>query len=95
MTQLIDALKPFVDLGVAGLIIFVAWKLLDAWAGRFLEVQNKQATAMGELAAAVREGQGEGREMLLAVRVLASKVDEVKEWVRELDEHVRANGARE
>lgn len=73
-------------LGTTGLIIFVIWKLVDRWAGRFLEVQDRQASAMGELAAAVRDGQGEQRELLLAVRVLAQKVDETKQWVRELHE---------
>lgn len=77
------------SLGTTGLIIWVIWKLVDKWAGRFLEVQARQATAMGDLATAVKESQGEQREVLLAVRVLASKLDEQKGWIKDLDEHLR------
>jgi hypothetical protein len=81
-------------LGTTGLIIWVMWKLVDRWAGRFLEVQSKQAEAMGALADAVRGGQGEQRELLIAVRVLATKVDETKEWVKELSDHIIGGAAR-
>ena len=70
--------------GTTGLILLVAWKLADKWGGQFLAAQNKQASAMGDLAAAVREGQGEQREILIALRVLATKVEETKAWVKEL-----------
>lgn len=56
----------------------VIWKLLDRWAGPFLDAALKQAAAMGELAAAVKEGQGDARETVLAVRVLAVKIDQMK-----------------
>ncbi len=82
------AVKIVESLGTTGLIIFVVWKLVDRWAGQFLGAQNKQAQAMADLAAAVREGQGEQRELLIAVRVLATKVDETKAWVKELSEHI-------
>ncbi len=78
------------SLGITGLMLFVIWKLVDKWAGQFLAVQGKQATAMGDLAAAVREATGDQRELLLAVRVLATKVDEQKNWIKELDEHLRS-----
>ncbi|KKM81376.1 hypothetical protein LCGC14_1330350 [marine sediment metagenome] len=77
------------SLGTTGLIIFVVWKLVDRWAGRFLAVQHKQAEAMGDLAASVREGQGEQREVLMAVRVLAAKMDEMQGWVKELNASIR------
>ncbi len=72
------------SLGITGLIILVIWKLVDRWAGKFLEVQMLQAKAMGDLAASVREGQHDQGEILLAVRVLATKIDETKQWVKEL-----------
>jgi len=87
------------SLGVSGLIIWVVWKLAsqlmaliekltDRWAGKFLEVQDRQAKAMGEMSGAVREGQGQSQELLIAVRVIASKVDETKAGVKELSQYV-------
>lgn len=87
--------KIIETLGTTGLIVWVIWKLVDRWAGKFLDVQIKQATAMGAqavslgaLAEGVRQGQGEDRELLIAVRVLATKVDETKAWVKQLNEVV-------
>lgn len=77
------------SLGMTGLVVVVVWKLVDRWAGRFLAVQDKQASAMGELASAVRDNQDEQREVVMAVRVLAGKVDETKGWVKELGEFIR------
>ncbi len=82
--------KLAVNLGFSGMLLYVIWKLTDKWAGKFLDVQAAQAKAMAELAAAVKENQGEQREVLLAVRVLAVKVDETKGWIRDLDTHLRA-----
>jgi hypothetical protein len=83
--------KIIEQLGTTGLIIFVLWKLVDRWAGRFLAVQVQQATAMGEqaqamagLCSSIRDGQGEQMELLLAVRVMATKIDEVKTSTREI-----------
>lgn len=79
------------NLGSTGLVIFFGWKLVDRWAGRFLEAQKEQsaamktqAAAMGELAESVKDGQGEQHEILLAIRAQASKMDELKGWVRQL-----------
>jgi hypothetical protein len=82
----IELVKLAVNLGFSGMLLLVVWKLIDKWAGRFLDVQTAQAKAMGDLAAAVKESQGEQREVLLAVRVLAAKMDEQKGWVKELVE---------
>ena len=88
MTEYSLLMKLVESLGTTALVIAVVWKLVDRWAGKFLDVQGLQAKAMGDLAAAVREGQGEQRELLIAVRVLATKVDETKAWVKELSEHI-------
>jgi len=84
-----ELLKGALNLGVAGLLVFVGWRIVDKWAGKFLEAQVEQGTAMQRLAAAVETGQGEQREALLALRVVASQQQELKDWMRELDEHVR------
>jgi hypothetical protein len=91
------------NLGATGLVVWVMWKfgmaalrMIEKWAGPFLSAQQAQATAMGSqatamssLAQAVQEGQGEQREVLLAVRTMGSKLDDVRGWVREIDEHIR------
>ena len=80
------------NLGSAGLLIWVVWKLVDRWAGKFLEVQSAQAKAMGDLAGAVRDSLGDQRELLIAVRVLATKVEEQKQWLKELGETLKRPG---
>jgi hypothetical protein len=90
MSDYLEVAKMAANTGVSGLLIMVGWKLTDKWAGRFLAAQNGQADALSALAKAVQEGQGEQRELLLAVRVMATKQDEMKGWMRELDEHVRS-----
>jgi hypothetical protein len=85
--------KVIENLGSTGLILWVIWKLADRWAGKFLEASVRQAEAMGELAAAVKDGAGDARETLLAMRVLAGKIDDMKRSVdhfsdeRGLDAH--------
>ena len=86
--------KLLENMGTTGLIIWTIWKLVDRWAGKFLDVQTKQATAMGDLAAAVRESTGEQKELLLAMRVQSTKLDEVKGWMRDLDEHIRKGSCK-
>ncbi len=89
-------LEVFKSLGVTGLIVLAAWKfgtalleMLKSWAPQFLKASQDQAAAMAALAQAVRDGQGEQREVLLAVRVMATKVDEMRGTVETLDRHIR------
>jgi hypothetical protein len=93
VSEYFEMAKTALNTGVSGLMVYLGWKFLDKWAGRFLEAQNHQAEALGSLADAVKTGQGEQREVLLAVRVMASKMDEMKGWLRALDEHFRAAAA--
>jgi len=86
-------LKLVETLGSTGLILAIVWKLTDRWAGKFLEVSMTQARALGELAAGVKETQGEARELLLAVRVLATKIDDVKHAMDDLARRPDAVGA--
>ena len=85
--------KVIENLGSTGLILWVIWKLADRWAGRFLEASMKQAGAMAELATAVKEGQGDSRETLLAIRVLATEVREMKRSVDQWNDTRRPDGA--
>jgi hypothetical protein len=84
----VDLLKALMDLGTTALLIVTAAWLANKWAPKFLEAQQGQARAMTELASAVKEGQSDQQETLVAVRVLAQKVDEVKGWMRDLDDHI-------
>lgn len=72
------------SMGAAGLLIFVLYRLMDKWAGKFLDALVAQATAMTDLAASVKESGDAGKEVLLALRVLSSKQEETKEWVKEM-----------
>ena len=81
MVDYLGVLKVIESLGSTGLILYIIWRLVDRWAGEFLKASNAQASAMGELAAAVKEGQGDARETLLAMRVLATKIDDMKRSV--------------
>jgi hypothetical protein len=84
------------DLGGMGLCCFLLWRLLDKWAGKFLEVQmgqtgamSAQATAMAQLATAVKDGQSDQREVLMAVRLLADRIDTQKGYLMQIEENCR------
>jgi hypothetical protein len=82
------------EFGTTGLLVLVGWRLLDRWAGPFLAAQNKQATAIAEMASAVKDGKDDQREVLIAMRVLSAKVEETKGWVKDLSGYVRAAGGQ-
>jgi hypothetical protein len=95
MRDYLELFKVLAGWGPTGLLIFVVYRLLDKWAAPFLRAQQaqaeamtSQATAMTQLAKAVEEGQGEQREVLLAVRTMASKLDDLRGWMRDIDEHI-------
>jgi hypothetical protein len=76
--------KAIENLGTAGFIILALWRLTDRWAAKFLGAQMAQAQAMQSLADAVKESQNDQQEVLVAMRVMARTLDEVKGWVREI-----------
>lgn len=86
-------LKLIQTLGAPGLTIWCAYKLLDRWAPQFLAAHKQQAEAMAVLAEAVKSGQDGQKEVLLAVRVLAQKVDESTGWLKELSEHMKVGAS--
>jgi len=88
--------KLLADYGGMGVAFVLFWRLIDKWAGRFLEAQTQQTTAMaqqaaatGALAGAVKEGQADQREILMAVRLLADRIDQQKEYLIAIDERQR------
>lgn len=89
MKDVVDILKMAGNYGVLGLMMVLIYRLVDKWAPQFLAAHQDQAKAMASLATAVKEGQGEQREILLAVRVLATKIEQQGEAIEGLDEHVR------
>jgi hypothetical protein len=97
----IDLWKLAQQFGETGLILFFIYKLIDKWAPRFLEAQTKQTDAMvtqassiASLATTVQQGQADQREVLIAVRVLAEKIEQQKDYLlmieRSLKEGVNA-----
>jgi hypothetical protein len=86
-------LKIVASLGVPGLVTFCAYRLLDKWAAKFLEIHDKQATAITDLASSVKTSSGDQKDVIMAVRVLAAKVDDVSGWAREIKDSVAALGA--
>jgi|GEM_PF-3226812 len=71
-------------LGVPGLITFLTYKLLDKWFAQFLAVHDKQATAITDLASAVKATSTNQQDVIMAVRVLSQKVDEGIGWMKEI-----------
>lgn len=100
MTDLIEAMKGMGNFGIAGLICLLIYKLVDKWAPQFLAASQAtskalteqsvaltgQSKAMTDLATVVNEGHGQQREMLTAIRVLATEVGDLKGLVKELKE---------
>jgi hypothetical protein len=97
MKDYMDVLKAVLDLGTTALLIVVAAYLANKWAPRFLAAHEAQAKAMGDLASAVKDGQRDQGEILMAVRVLAGKMDEVKSTVQGIAAHgcARAGGCND
>lgn len=84
------------DFGIAGMMLFVAWKIADKWLALFLTERQaqtkalmeqtaavaKQATAVTQLATVVSESQRDQHEVLLAVRVQSREMGEMKELLQ-------------
>lgn len=81
-------LKIIQGLGVPGLVTYVIYRLLDKYLGRFLSATEMQANAIQELAAAVKESASDQREVVMAVRVLTSKVEESMGWMKEIGQQI-------
>jgi hypothetical protein len=85
MTDIATGMKLLTDWGAAGMVCWLVWKLADKWAAAFLKAQTDQTAAMTdqakaitELVQAVRDGQNDQHEVLLAVRVMARQVEEMR-----------------
>ena len=84
INELIGMLKGMENFGIAGLMVVLIYRLVDKWAPQFLAAQQETAKSMLTLAGAVKEWQGEQREMLIAIRVLATEIGDVKGLLRDL-----------
>lgn len=83
------------DFGVAGVMLValvLLYRLADKWAALFLEAQKSQAAAMASLAMAVKEGQSDQREVLIAVRVLADRIEAQKGYLEAIERNCREKG---
>ena len=94
-------LKLIQQLGVPGLITWLAYKLLDRWVAKFLklggsylEVNRMQASSFAEMATAVKESRDEQKDVILAVRVLTAKFDENTGWLREMSQKTQAKAIK-
>ena len=77
------------NFGAAGLLAWLLWRIVDKWAGQFLSAQQSQANAMGSLAQAVREGQTDQREILIAVGVIGRRIEEQREYLIAIDQNLQ------
>jgi hypothetical protein len=94
--------KLIVECGMAGVMavgIYLLYRLADKWAPQFLAAQQaqtatmaQQASAMTSLAAAVERGQSDQREVLIAVKVLAERIDDQKAMLSEIEKNCRRGG---
>jgi hypothetical protein len=91
--------KLAADFGITGVMVvglLLFYRLADKYAGLFLEAQKGQSAAMGEqatamasLATAVKDGQSDQREVLIAVRVLAERIDTQKQYLAGIEKSCR------
>lgn len=94
--------KLLADFGVMGVMVFglvLLCRLADKWAAKFLDAQigqtaamTSQAAAMTSLASVVREGQSDQREVLIAVRVLADRINSHKDYLEAIERTCRERG---
>ena len=66
------------NLGSGVIVALIVWKLVDKWANKFIDAQAAVAASIGSMAEAVRQGMVDQREVLIAVRVLARQIEELK-----------------
>ena len=100
ITELTQLGQLVMNFGAAGLIAWVFYRLVDKWAEKFLQAQAGQTSAMVEqahsmaaLAAAVREGQTDQRDVLIAVRALARQMEEQKNYLVEIGKGIQRGTA--
>lgn len=100
VTDLAWAVKAASDLGVVGILmvaLVMAYRLINKWGGEFLAASTAQTKAMADqasavanLASVVKDGQTDQREVLIAVRVQSAAMEEMKGYLRELNDRLVA-----
>jgi hypothetical protein len=94
--------KLIQDFGVLGAFIaalLLFYRLADKWAGQFLGVLRdqakatvQQAEATAQLAATVKDTQTDQRDILIAVRVLADRIDAQRTCLAAIEQGCRERG---
>ena len=92
-------MKMATDFGVLGVMVLfgvLIFRLLDKWAARFLEAHvgqtaaiTAQATAMGMLSEVVKTGQQVQADILVAVGVMADRLERQRTYLEEIDRNCR------
>ena len=95
MTDFSWAAKLAADFGLLGLMIVaivIAYRLADKWAIKFLDASIGQVKAMTEQAAAVtalaaglKEGQTEQRDIYIAVSMLSDRIDRQAKYLETIE----------
>lgn len=68
-------IEKFGIAGFAVLVLWAVWNFLEKWAGKFYDVQAKQAEAMAILATRVSETSSDQRDMLIVGRSISASVE--------------------
>jgi hypothetical protein len=89
--------KLVVNYGGAGGFCWMMWSLINNWAGKFLEAHTQQVQAMttqaaatANLAQAVKDGRNDDREVLMAVRLLADRIEMQKGYLIRIDDQLQS-----
>jgi hypothetical protein len=93
------AIKLALDFGVMGLFalaMYLGFRMISRWTPKMLgammaqtDAVSKSAVAVTDLATVVREGQGDQREVLIAVRVLADRIDSQRKCLAAIEENCK------
>lgn len=90
------AAADFGGLAVLAVAMVLLYRLVDKWGGAFVAAQNGQTIAMTEQASAVTQlvqisekGQSMQGEVLMAVRMLADRIDQQRNYLQAIDQYVR------
>ena len=92
----LDLWKVLSSFGETGLVLFIIYRLVSKWASAFLNAQTDQAKAMAQqasaivtLATSVQASQADQRDVVIAVRVLAEKIEQQSKSLRLIEEGMR------
>jgi hypothetical protein len=102
MDQMVGLIKALENAGIAGLIVYLIYRLVDKWAPKFLaerqeqtkaitqqtEAMSQQATALTQLAETQKVGMERQHETEMAVRALAAQIERQERYLQLIEEHI-------